>query len=83
MALDPRSLQWATLAHKSLPQRALVTLLREFQGPGAILAASPAQLSRHVPANVAAAVLAPVDENALEATARWIDDRGAPRRRLG
>src|SRR6478672_5745669 len=74
MALDPRSLQWATLAHKSLPQRALVTLLREFQDPGAILAASPAQLSRHVPANVAAAVLAPVDENALEATARWIDD---------
>jgi DNA processing protein len=74
MVLDPRSLQWATLAHKSLPQRALVTLLREFQDPGAILAASPAQLSRHVPANVAAAVLAPVDENALEATARWIDD---------
>jgi len=74
MALDPRSLQWATLAHKSLPQRALVTLLREFQDPGAILAASSAQLSRHVPANVAAAVLAPVDDTALEATKRWIDD---------
>jgi len=74
MALDPRSLQWATLAHKSLPQRALVTLLREFQDPGAILAASSAQLSRHVPANVAAAVLAPVDDTAFEATKRWIDD---------
>jgi DNA processing protein len=74
MALDPHPLQWATLAHKRLPQRALVTLLREFQDPGAILGASAAQLSRHVPASVAAAVHAPVDETALEATKRWIDD---------
>jgi len=74
MALDPRSLQWATLAHKALPQRALVTLLREFHDPGAILAASSAQLSQHVPANVAAAVLASVDHTAFEATRRWIDD---------
>jgi DNA processing protein len=74
MALDPRSLQWATLAHKSLPQRALVTLLREFNDPGAILAASPARLARHVPADVAAAVAAPVDDDALGPTKRWIDD---------
>src|SRR6478609_6788960 len=74
MALDPRSLQWATLAHKALPQRALVALLRAFDDPGAILAAPAAQLARHVPADVVAAVAAPVDDNALTATQRWIDD---------
>jgi DNA processing protein len=74
MALDPRSLQWATLAHKALPQRALVTLLRAFDDPGAILAASSAQLARHVPADVVAAIAAPVDDDALTATKRWIDD---------
>ena len=74
MALDPRSLQWATLAHKVLPQRALVTLLRAFDDPGAILEASAAQLARHVPADVVAAVAAPVDDDALMATKRWIDD---------
>lgn len=74
MALDPRSLQWATLAHKALPQRALVTLLRAFDDPGAILAASSARLARHVPADVVAAVAAPVDDDALTATKRWIDD---------
>ena len=35
MALDSRSLAWATLAHKALPQRALVALLREFGDPAA------------------------------------------------
>ena len=74
MALDSRSLQWATLAHKALPQRALVTLLQAFDDPGAILAAPAAQLARHVPADVVAAVAAPVDDNALTATQRWIDD---------
>jgi DNA processing protein len=74
MALDPRSLQWASLAHKALPQRALVTLLRAFDDPGAILAATPAQLARHVPADVVAAVAATVDDDALAATKRWIDD---------
>jgi DNA processing protein len=74
MALEPRALEWATLAHKSLPLRELVTLLREFDGPGAILHATAAQLARHVPANVAAAVLAPLDAVELETTKRWIDD---------
>jgi len=60
MALDSRALAWATLAHKALPQRALVTLLRAFDDPAVILDASAATLGRHVPAAVAAAALAPV-----------------------
>ena len=74
MAPEQRSLQWATLAHKALPLRELVTLLRAFDGPGAVLGATAAQLARHVPAHVAAAVIAPVDAAALETTRRWIDD---------
>ena len=74
MALDSRTLAWATLAHKALPQRALVTLLREFRDPAAILDATPAQLARHVAAPAAAAALAPVAGDALEATRRWLDD---------
>ena len=74
MALDARSLAWATLAHKALPQRALVTLLREFKDPAAILDASTAQLARHVPAHDAAAAVAPLDGDVLAATSRWLDD---------
>ncbi|HKU84774.1 MAG TPA: DNA-processing protein DprA [Casimicrobiaceae bacterium] len=74
MALDARSLAWATLAHKALPQRALVTLLRAFDDPAVILDASAATLGRHVPAAVAAAALAPVPAAELDATRRWLDD---------
>jgi DNA processing protein len=74
MALDSRSLAWATLAHKGLPQRALVTLLHEFHEPAAILGASEARLARHVPSAVAAAACAPVAEHDLDATTRWLDD---------
>ena len=49
MALDSRALAWATLAHKALPQRALVTLLRAFDDPAVIRDASAATLGRHVP----------------------------------
>ena len=74
MALDSRSLQWATLAQKALPQRELVTLLREFNDPGEILAASPARLARHVPADVVDAIRSPSNDDALAATRRWLDD---------
>ena len=74
MALDPRALAWATLAHKALPQRALVALLREFRDPAAILDASAAALGRHVPAAVAAAALAPVPAAELDNTRRWLED---------
>ena len=62
------------LAHKALPQRALVTLLRAFDDPSAILGASVAQLARYVPAAIAEAALAPVAKEALGATSRWLDD---------
>jgi hypothetical protein len=39
VTLDSRTLAWATLAHKSLPQRAVVALLREFGGPESLLRA--------------------------------------------
>jgi DNA processing protein len=74
MAVDARSLAWATLAHKRLPQRALVTLLRQFGDPAAILDASFAELARHVPSTSAAAVCEAVPGAALDATTRWLDD---------
>ena len=74
MPLDSRSLAWATLAHKALPQHALIRLLREFNDPAAILGASVARLADHVPSAVAAATVAPVAQDALEATTRWLDD---------
>ena len=73
MALDSRSLAWATLAHKALPQRAVVALLRQFGDPARVLAASRAQLARTVAASVADLTLAPVDAEALASTERWLD----------
>lgn len=74
MPLDSRSLAWATLAHKALPQRALVALLRHYGGPEAVLGASRAQLARCLTAAIADVALAPVDARALEQTKRWLDD---------
>lgn len=73
MALDSRSLAWATLAHKALPQRAVVALLRQFGGPEAILAASRATLARTVTAELADRALAPIDPEVLAPTSRWLD----------
>lgn len=73
MTLDSRTLAWATLAHKTLPQRAVVALLREFGGPEALLGASRAQLAHVVPAPIVERALAPVDRDALERTTRWLD----------
>jgi DNA processing protein len=74
MALDPRSLAWATLAHKALPQRALVALLREFGDAEGVLAASRAQIARVASPAVADLALAPVHPEALGVTSRWLDD---------
>jgi DNA processing protein len=74
VALDPRTLAWAKLAHHMLPQRAVVALLREFGGPEAVLAASRTQLAGVVPPAVADRVLAPVAREALEHTCAWLDD---------
>jgi len=71
--LDSRSLAWATLAHKALPQRALVALLRQLGGPEAVLAASRAQIARTLAPPVVERALAPVAADALEQTTRWLD----------
>ena len=74
MPLDSRSLAWATLAHKRLPSRGLVTLLRAFGDPAAVLSATPSQLAAHVPKDVADALRAPAERDALDATSRWLGD---------
>ncbi len=74
MALDSRSLAWATLAHKAVPQRELVALLRAFGDAAAILGASHAQLARLVSSPIADVALAPVAKEALDVTTRWLDD---------
>jgi DNA processing protein len=71
---DPRSLAWATLAHKALPQRALVALLRTFGDPAAILDARHTLLARSVAAPTADLVRAPIDAGALAHTSHWLDD---------
>ncbi|MGE5171643.1 MAG: DNA-processing protein DprA [Rudaea sp.] len=76
MALDARSLAWARLAGKPLPQRVLVSLLRHFGDPQALLAASRPALSRILSPAGADAVLAPEDEDTLARTSRWLDDPG-------
>ena len=73
MTLDPRTLAWATLAHKALPQRALVSLLREFGEPEALLRASSKQLAAVVPTAIVERVHAPVASDTLEHTSRWLD----------
>jgi DNA processing protein len=74
MALDSRSLAWAMLAHKGLPQRALVALLREFGDAERVLAASRVQIARATSPAVADLALAKVDGEALGVTSRWLDD---------
>ena len=74
MALDPRSLAWATLAHKGLPQAALIALLKAFGDPASILGASRAALARAVPAAAADLAFATVPAEALERTSHWLDD---------
>jgi DNA processing protein len=73
VALDSRALAWATLAHKRLPQRALVSLLRHFGDPERVLRASRAELAR-AGAGIADRVLAPSDPGEVERTTRWLDE---------
>ncbi len=67
---------WATLAQKALPQEGLVTLLRAFGGPAAILAATRAQLEAWVLEALAARVLEPLPEGTLARMRTWLADPG-------
>ena len=70
-----RALAWATLAHKHLPQAALVALLREFGGPEALLAAPRARVAKLTSPALADAIATPLAPDVLEPTSRWLDDR--------
>ena len=74
MPVDLRKLAWAELAHRTIPQRATVDLLRTFGDPAAVLGASRSQLSRIVGPAVADRVLAAKPGEAIEAIARWLED---------
>jgi DNA processing protein len=76
MTLDARVDAWATLAQKSLPQRALVVLLRALGEPTAVLRASRAALGALVPPAAVERLLAPIDAHSQDATRAWLDVPG-------
>ncbi len=71
MIVDSRVVAWATLQALALPARALVELLRGQGSPEAILAMSPAQRRRMVPA-AAAALDAGPEPDRLAASLAWL-----------
>ena len=73
MPLDARIDAWARLALRGLPQRTLVELLEQFSNPQAVLAASRKDLGRVVPPSGVDRILAPVPEDRLATTLRWLD----------
>jgi DNA processing protein len=72
MKVDARAEAWARLQLADLPPRAFVDLLRAFGDPQAVLAASPAQRRRHVPATAAARLDGAPDGQRLAATLAWL-----------
>src|SRR5438552_3382674 len=76
MSIDARVDAWATLAHKGLPQRAILALLRAFGDPVAVLQASRAQLSSAVPEAAVNRLRAPVAADRLAATRSWLERPG-------
>jgi DNA processing protein len=76
VAIDSRTLAWARLAHKSIPQRVLVELLRAFGDPASVLAAPRAQLAHRVGTAFAEAILAPEAADEIDATTRWLEVPG-------
>jgi DNA processing protein len=76
MNVDARAEAWARLHLSGLAPRPLVDLLRAFGTPEAVLAATPAQRRRHVPAGVTAPLDAPLDDERLAATLSWLREPG-------
>ncbi len=64
---------WAALALRAVPPAALVLLLRAFDGPAQVLAATPAQLRKVVPDAVASLVTARLDDQAVARTHAWLE----------
>ena len=76
MNVDPRAAAWARLQLSDIAPRPLVELLRAFGTPEGVLAATPAQRRRCVPADVAARLDAPPDAARLDATLAWLGEPG-------
>lgn len=73
MPSDPATRDaWAALALRPLGNAAWVALLKAFDGPPAILAATRAQLERVVDAESVTALTAPMDPEALARTRDWL-----------
>ena len=68
MNVDPRAAAWARLQLSDIAPRPLVELLRAFETPEGVLAATPAERRRWVPADAAARLDSPPDAARLDAT---------------
>jgi DNA processing protein len=76
MNVDPRAAAWARLQLSDIAPRPLVELLRAFETPEGVLAATPAQRRRCVSADAAARLDAPPDAARLDATLAWLREPG-------
>jgi len=76
MNVDARAEAWARLQLSGVPPRPLVDLLRAFASPEGVLAATPPQRRRVVPAGAAALLDAAPDQKRLAATLDWLREPG-------
>ena len=76
MNVDPRAAAWARLQLSDIAPRPLVELLRAFETPEGVLAATPAERRRCVPAEAAARLDSPPDAARLDATLAWLREPG-------
>jgi DNA processing protein len=72
MNVDSRAEAWARLQLSDIAPRPLVDLLRAFETPEGVLAATPAQRRRFVSAAAAALLDAPPEAARLAATLAWL-----------
>ena len=76
MNVDPRAAAWARLQLSDIAPRPLVELLRAFETPEGVLAATPAERRRWVPTDAAARLDSPPDAARLDATLAWLREPG-------
>ncbi len=76
MNVDARAEAWARLQLSGVPPRPLADLLRAFGSPEGVLAATPAQRRRTVPAGAAALLDVAPEEACAAATLEWLREPG-------
>ena len=74
MPIDDRLEAWATLSLKSLPNAALIALLRAFEGPAAALAATRAELAACLPPAAVERMRSAPPAATLDAVRAWLAD---------